>query len=581
MSGISRTVAGLGLRISLCIAACAALGACASRANVDASANVPARYTNVWITVNELWINARATAGPDDTDWLKFPLRSPVTVNLAATTNGALTLLATQLHVPAGEYGQLRLYLAEASAQLTSSAQSAAISFNDEVDYVDGNGHSQQVPLRLANPEKGIGIPITLKVPTSASAILSGIGSTSTTTPATTTGTTTATATTGATPPALATAVIDFDAARDLVPVLFSAQAGFFLNPHLTAIDLAHVGTIQGQVDVSAIAADAITGRREVEVTAETMSSDGTRHVIVKSAPVRSDGSFALYPFSTASGEPTTYDLVIHGPLVQTVIVKSVPPTAGAPTSAAAGSLGSIVLTAATSFPVNVLPSSPIAVRGARVCFYQTPSGSGEVPYLIEERAADPFSGLFASDQALSTGAIAVGTFVSNQTPVLTTVTPVEGAAAYAIATSAASFDDANLGETVKAPTPISSNPTLFTAPLPTVPATASADSVAVTVNVASPGRYDRGALIITRDGAIVTATSLDTALEQNQPSVNLSLADVPGGSATTSFAAGVYFAEVWVWSSSDPTGTLSRQPYSAAIDLSTGSASGITIDIT
>jgi hypothetical protein len=156
----------------------------------------------------------------------------------------------------------------------------------------------------------------------------------------------------------------------------------------------------------------------------------------------------------------------------------------------------------------------------------------------------------------------------------------VEGAAAYAIATSAASFDDANFGETVKAPTQIGSNPTLFTAPLPTVPSTASADSIAVAVNVTSPGRYDRGALVITHDGAIVTASSLDTALEQNQPSVNLSLADVPGGSANASRAAGLYYAEVWVWSSSDPTGTLSRQPYSAAIDLSAGSASGITIDI-
>jgi hypothetical protein len=573
MSGTSQTVAGLGLRVSLCIAACAALGACASRANVDASANVPARYSNVWITINEVWINTRATAGPDDTDWLKFPLRSPVTVNLAATSNGTLTLLATQLHVPAGDYGQLRLYLAEASAQLTSSAQSAAISFNDEVDYVDGNGNSQQVPLRLAHPEKGIGIPMTLKVPTSASAILSAIGSKNSTT--------TSTTTTTATPPALATAVIDFNAARDLVPVLYSGQAGFLLNPHLTAIDLAHVGTIQGQVNVTAIAADAITGRREVEVSAESLSSDGTRHIIVKSTPVRSDGSFALYPFSTASGEPTTYDLVFHGPLVQTVIVKSVSLTSGAPTSAATGSLGSIVLTAATSFPVNISPSSPIAVRGARVCFYQTPSGSGEVPYLIEERAADPFSGLFASDQSLSSGAIAVGTFVSNQTPALTIVTPVEGAAAYAIATSAASFDDAGFGAAIKAPTQSSSNPTLFTAPLPTIPSAASADSIAVTVDVTSPGRYDRGALIITHDGAIVTASSLDTALEQNQPSVNLSLADVPGGSANASFAAGLYYAEVWVWSSSDPTGTLSRQPYSAAIDLSAGSASGITIDIT
>jgi len=54
----------------------------------------------------------------------------------------------------------------------------------------------------------------------------------------------------------------------------------------------------------------------------------------------------------------------------------------------------------------------------------------------------------------------------------------------------------------------------------------------------------------------------------------------VPGGSSASPFAYGLYYAEAWVWSSADPAGTLSRQPQTAAIDLTGGSASGITINI-
>ena len=52
-----------------------------------------------------------------------------------------------------------------------------------------------------------------------------------------------------------------------------------------------------------------------------------------------SDGSFVLYPLTTnassaGAATTTTYDLVIHGPLIDTVIIKSVPASVAAPAAA-------------------------------------------------------------------------------------------------------------------------------------------------------------------------------------------------------------------------------------------------------
>ena len=61
------------------------------------------------------------------------------------------------------------------------------------------------------------------------------------------------------------------------------------------------------------------------QVAAEGLSSDGTRHVVAATTRVGTDGTFILYPLSTASGAASTYDIVIHGPEIQTVIIKAVP----------------------------------------------------------------------------------------------------------------------------------------------------------------------------------------------------------------------------------------------------------------
>jgi hypothetical protein len=579
-------------RFVLLAVACPALAACGTSAHVSATANVPARYVHVWLTVNQVWLHASAAAAPDDAGWSKFTLSTPATLDLVQLTDGALLQFTSALNVPTGTYGQLRILLTDPSAALLTSAQSAGALFNDEVDFFDSTGIEQKLPLRLVNPEKGIGIAMTLKVPDATTQVLASLGagrSASTASSSLTTMTTSPTtslATTSTTPTSTTTsasivpgaAAIDFDGARDLVPFIFSGQLGFLLNPHLTGYDLAAAGTIQGQLNIASLSANASTRRPDVEVSAEILSTDRTRHVIVKSAPVRSDGTFVLYPLSTASGAPTSYDLVIHGPLLETVIVKSVPVGAGTPSSAATIALGTLTLAPATSFTVNVASASPVSPRGARIGFYQTLPQSGETPYLIEERPIDPFSGLHAEDQSLSAADIAFGTFASGQTMALTTVTPAEGSATYKVTASTALFSDGVFGATVAAPASGATPATTFTVAAPLIPTTATAATIVATLNIASPGKYDKGGLLVTHNGTIIALASLDGGLAQ--PQVSATLNAVPGGAAGQPFDSGLYYADAWVWNSNDPIATLTRQGSSAAIDLRSGSSGSVALTI-
>src|SRR5262249_26449352 len=119
----------------------------------------------------------------------------------------------------------------------------------------------------------------------------------------------------------------------------------------------------------------------------------------------RRDGTFTLYPLATSSSNPTSYDLVIHGPAIATVIVKDVKVNVGDPSSSAPVDIGTITLRAAASFAVN-LDTTTAVPAGALVGFYQTLPGRNEVPYLIEQQPVDPFSRTFASDHLLATGKI-------------------------------------------------------------------------------------------------------------------------------------------------------------------------------
>jgi hypothetical protein len=591
-TGLRRPLRALALLL-----ATALLVGCQSRTNVSATGNTPAQFTHVFLTINQIWFNTSASAATTDSSWQKFTLTTPETVDLVTLNNGTLSQFASELNLSSGTYAQVIVVLADSTDALTTSAQSAGAASNDEVDYVDANSLTHTVPLAVLNAAQGISITTSLTVVGAATGISSAVGSLSTSSTSTTTSTslfptdTDTPITTSSSPSALTSssstvasptvtttaAIVDFDASRDLLPISLSGQPAFALSPHPLSNDAKYSGTIAGAVSLAAVSTLTTAGVPDVQVSAETLSADGTRHVIVKSTGVDASGNFALYPLSTASGAPSSYDLVIHGPEIQTVIIKSVPVATGVPGTATV-QLGTLTLTAATPFLVNFNTSSPAAPTSSLVGFYQTLPLSSEVPYLVENRAIDPVSGLFATDQALSGGSLQYGSYVSGGTISLTNANPSQGAATYSIGAINAAYGTATLGTTVTAPSNTTTT-ALFTMTAPPLPTGSSANGIAGTISLASPGTYDNAELFLTYHGALVASAPLNSFLGQSQSTLTLT-AIAPGGTTDTLFAAGVYNAEIWAWNSTNPTGTLSRIPYATTIDMSAGNASGVALNI-
>jgi hypothetical protein len=244
-----------------------------------------------------------------------------------------------------------------------------------------------------------------------------------------------------------------------------------------------------------------------------------------------------------------------------------VPVQSGDPNTAATVNLNGLTLGLATTpFPVNVATTSPLTARGARIGFYQTLSGSNELPYLIEERTVDPITGVFALDQTLPAGNVAVGTFTSNSTLTVSALTPVEGTGAYKLAASGALFGDGAFGGTVTVPASVTTTATTFNAPTLSIPTSTLSGTITANLTISSPGRFDKGVLVVTHDGAIVGTTSLDAIL--SQPTGTVTVTPVPAGDSTTAFDGGTYFAEAWVWTSTDPVNSFARVPAGALIDM-------------
>jgi hypothetical protein len=560
---------------------CAILAGCESRTNVSATGNTPAQFTHVFLTINQIWFNTSATAVATDSTWSKFTLTTPQTIDLVNLNNGALSAFASQLKLSAGTYSQVMLVLADSTAALSASASSSGAASNDEVDYLDSLDVTHTVPLAILNAAQGISISTSLTVASATTS--SGFGAPTVSTVSTSStdteiGSSSPTPTATSSSPVVSTtsAIIDFDDTRDLVPISLSGQPAFALNPHPQAYNVKYSGNIQGAVDLSAVATLSPAGLPDVQVAAEALSSDGTRHVILKSTRVDSDGNFILYPLSTASGAPGAYDLVIHGPSIDTVIIKSVPVTAGAPGTGTA-LLGTLTLTTAAPFLVNLSSTAPAAPVSSVIGFYQTLPLPSEVPYLVEWRAPDPISGVFASDQSLSGGSVQYGTYLAGGTIALTTANPSQGAATYGIAAINPAYGTGALGSTVSAPA--GATTALFTLSAPAVPTGSTADGIAGTVSIVSAGAYDNAELFLTYNGALIASAPLNAYLSGAQTTLNLP-ALAPGGGASARYAAGVYNAEIWAWNSSNPTGTLTRSPVATPIDLSAGNATGVALNI-
>jgi hypothetical protein len=593
------------------LVATAGLVGCAPKTDVSTTANVPAAYSHVYMSVQEIWFNTDASATPDDTTWNKFPLTTPVTVDLSTALDGTLSTLTTGLNVPVGTYAQVRLIPVDSSTTLLNSASDLGAIYNSEVDYTDSDNGTHQVPLELLNPDKGIGVATTIQVKgdttnvfastanssssnssTTSSTIdpntglpvtstetdpTTGLPITSNTSNTSNTSTTTTNTSTGVTPAATFKLAINVDGSKDLVPFTYSDTAGMLLNPHIVAYDQSAVGAISGTLDVSnltGLTSPSTSSYLNVQVTAESLSTDGTRHIAVNSAPVNSNGSFTIYPLSTSSSSSTSYDLVVHGPGIATIIVKGVTVTAGDPSTAV--NIGTLTPRAASTFKVNLNATNP-QPAGALVGFYQTLPGSSEVPYLIDSQPIDPFTRMFNADVAESLGTIDHGTYSSGSTSV-TPDNPTEGAATYRVAGTAPLFADGALTTTV---TGQSGSTTTASVAVPTLAAASGSalNTTTVTIGKSSSANYNKGELIFSHNGGIVQTVALDSVLAQSA-NATLTISGLPGGGSAGTFADGLYDVSVRVWNTSNPVSTLNREIYPTPLDLRTGLSGGYSLTI-
>src|SRR5580692_3591471 len=504
------------------------LAGCGARTEVSQSGNAPAQYSHVYITTQEVWFNTSATAGPDDSGWTKFPLTTPATVDLVGDEDGTLGTIATNVNLVAGTYSQIRLIPIDSSAALSVSATAIGATYNAEADYVDPTtGTTVQLPLELLNPDKGIGIQASLKVPIGSvgsagiGAIAGGsssigtddatssAGTTDATGIGTSTGTTTTSPTGTTTTTTIASFTVNIDGNRDLVPFLYAptgATSGIkeiMLSSHATAFDLSQVTGIQGTLTLTNLTGyTAVSGLPDIQATAESLSTDGTRHEVVLSVPVHSDGTFLLYPLPTSSSTAVYYDVVIHGSGIATIIIKNVyvslpstsssssfgsstttgttttdttTATTGTTTSLSAAtinstntsidtatitppslttvSIGTLLPRYASTYTANITAASAALPAGADVAFYETLSGSGEVPYVIESSPIDPFNQNLFSAQTVSACTVDSGTFLANgETINVISAAPVQGMGGYTVAGTAPNYADGAFSSPIAPP---------------------------------------------------------------------------------------------------------------------------------
>jgi hypothetical protein len=214
------------------------------------------------------------------------------------------------------------------------------------------------------------------------------------------------------------------------------------------------------------------------------------------------------------------------------------------------------------------------------VGFYQTLPGTNELPYLIEQKAIDPFTRAFPTDWPVkvSSASIDYGTFSSSGSAVsLNTSNPTEGASTYRLAASAPLFLDGPITATAATTTtaavttiPTVNSSTTAAVAVPTLAAASGSVSTGLTFQIGHSNTYDKGYLILSHDGAVVSTVALDTLLAQSSSAGSLGVSGIPVGSSTVlaTDSSALYDVSVRVWNSANPSGTVKREIYPSSLDL-------------
>lgn len=499
---------------------------------------------HVWVTIEKVAVHSSDTADNNSNGWISTTLANPVTVDLNSLANGSLTSVLANLTLPTGTYRQIRLILAGSDEALTNSAVNAGLRYNDEVDYTDSHGNSQAAPLEIAQAKQGISLHGTFNVAENTTLNLA----------------------------------IEFDAGNDIIPFRSADHTAFTMVPVLKYFDLAASGAIIGKVDTSACASLATNPCANVVAKAETTSSDGTVHAVKRWTTVESDGTFVLYPVPLSD---QAYDVVVHGDNAQTIVVRSVPITAGSTPDSGATTVSAnpLAIASAVSYPVNWASSpQPTGVTGR---FYQTLGAA--LPYEVSTKRLDPFSGKFMVDQMLTAGDTMVGDYVAGGDPSLSAMTPAEGSGAYTAMLDGPALARTSAG-TVAATGDGST--AMITTPTMTVSKNvAGFGSIGGMIAQTTAGKYDSGYVVVTRGGMIVNTMDISAILQANGGmGGSYAIDHLPAGSTTVPLGKdgngkGIYYAYLRVWNSAD-TAHVTLVPVDGSADLDTTNNATLNVTI-
>jgi uncharacterized protein DUF4382 len=546
-------------------AALLAASGCTLKTDVAATGGTAGNVTHLWVTVNEVWLAIDAGTPPEaGAGWNKHVLTAPVSFDLATLGSGTLEQLASQVSTAAGTYHQVHLVLADSGDALTTSAQAAGLGSNAQITVTDASGAITNAPLESAVP--GLGLTVATNLTLAGSLNLGSSASSSTAGTSSTTGSTTGTPT-----PKTATLALTIDGARDVLPYSYGTVTAYILSAITSAADEARAGGISGTIDASALA----SGAGPISVSAEIPDPTNSHHLIVQRRAVGSGGAFTLYPLPTPSSGTASYDLVIAGAGVQTMIVRAIPVATGSALSPVIVQSTPFVLAPAPIVYADIALQSTALPGGARVAFYQTIPASGELPYAIDGSAVDLASRRLPGDFfALGAGPLMVGDYATGSPVSFATLAPVEGDSGFVIGSEGQYRADTLL----KTPTLVSGSstaPTPIVPPYPAIAAGGSAGALSVTLQ-ATAGVYDSGFIVVAAGNRVVDAASVGTLLAGGGGTITI--ANVPSGGGLAAGAGVPYQVAVRAWNSTNAAASLVRVAAATSTVLGAGSRGSVTL---
>jgi len=483
-------------------------------------------FDHVWITVRDIWFHTSETAETGQAGWVKFPLSSPITLDLLNLSNGTISVpVWDNIELPEGDYTQIRVFLSRTEASLTASASAEGLTFNNEVDVTND---AAAYALRIPDALRGIRLTGAFQVKKNGKLKLA----------------------------------IDFDAGHDVVKIEHDAATEYILKPRLAYFDLDNAGAVVGSIDTAATGSNAAA---QFVFKAEQPGPDNNVHIVRRATGVMDqNGRFILYPL-----KPGIYDIVMRGNNYETVIVKNVPVTQGTTPTVNPTILPKITMTPASTID-HAVTGSITSPTGAWAVFLQTLPGAGEVPYEIRFRHFNPLTGQFGAFP-LSSDPIRVGAYDASSIA-LNSVSPVEGNGGYKAVAAAVLYDHSAFVSVSSATGTVSFGSLTVAAP-------ATGRSVTGSIllpETFAPGTgFDRGVLFASHGGMIVNAIRVDSQMASGG---TYTMQNLPGGTSMLPLPGAFYGIEAMGWSFASPATRTIAVPQ--AVDLRSNDANGIDLNM-